>query len=453
MLDILKSLSVIVLCVLISSCVTTQTQQNIPSAFPVGKTAHQGIPVHIAQYHRSLPVSLKKVIVSLSRGEYYGKLFTGVGCKPYAQMKWRIGSVKFSTEEITQVFTDELRNAGYQAIGNENQIFRSDDSNISFYLGAAITGIDANICVIEDEKGFSVKGNIHIAVNWEVYSPITQSVVGRFTTEGSHNTNQQRVKYAQELFETAFGVATRNLLANQDYARLVTSKEKYTPQIFSGELVQLVVNTEPADAQVALLEPNLVYYPGIQLVKGEYRIRVSKEKHETIIKSVQILDRVNYVNVTLKRNQIDCDTCLGIDECHFIDNGDGTVTDKTTDLTWMRCSYGQNWNGRECINKPELFYHPSIAWRRGRYPNSQYANYNDWRVPRSDELLSIVQNECSSPKVNSEVFPGTPETVFLTSDPGNCTSRAVPGVNFSTGIIVSIDCNTLGNYRLVRAAR
>jgi hypothetical protein len=32
----------------------------------------------------------------------------------------------------------------------------------------------------------------------------------------------------------------------------------------------------------------------------------------------------------------------------YSDNGDGTVTDPTTGLTWMRCSMGQTWNGTTC---------------------------------------------------------------------------------------------------------
>ncbi|MDP2902572.1 MAG: hypothetical protein Q8N96_05635 [Methylovulum sp.] len=32
----------------------------------------------------------------------------------------------------------------------------------------------------------------------------------------------------------------------------------------------------------------------------------------------------------------------------FTDNNDGTVTHKTTGLTWMRCAMGQTWTGAAC---------------------------------------------------------------------------------------------------------
>lgn len=34
---------------------------------------------------------------------------------------------------------------------------------------------------------------------------------------------------------------------------------------------------------------------------------------------------------------------------HYIDNGDGTVTDTRTGLTWMRCALGQTWDGSTCV--------------------------------------------------------------------------------------------------------
>nr|MBJ6958372.1 DUF1566 domain-containing protein [Vibrio cholerae] len=32
----------------------------------------------------------------------------------------------------------------------------------------------------------------------------------------------------------------------------------------------------------------------------------------------------------------------------YRDNGNGTITDSKTNLTWMRCSLGQQWTGSTC---------------------------------------------------------------------------------------------------------
>ncbi|HVP10801.1 MAG TPA: DUF1566 domain-containing protein [Phycisphaerae bacterium] len=63
---------------------------------------------------------------------------------------------------------------------------------------------------------------------------------------------------------------------------------------------------------------------------------------------------------------------------NLIDNGDGTVTDRSTSLMWSRTDSGTglNWEG-------------ALAWVQTK--NSQsYLGHNDWRLPNAKELQSIV---------------------------------------------------------------
>jgi len=70
----------------------------------------------------------------------------------------------------------------------------------------------------------------------------------------------------------------------------------------------------------------------------------------------------------------------------YIDNGDGTVTDTSSGLTWMRCSYGQEWDEveGECNGTPEqLFWAGALNYAE----NLTYAGSSDWRLPNVHELL------------------------------------------------------------------
>lgn len=40
----------------------------------------------------------------------------------------------------------------------------------------------------------------------------------------------------------------------------------------------------------------------------------------------------------------------------FIDRGNGTVTDRSTGLTWMRCQLGQTWRNQSCSGEPTRLY-------------------------------------------------------------------------------------------------
>lgn len=62
-------------------------------------------------------------------------------------------------------------------------------------------------------------------------------------------------------------------------------------------------------------------------------------------------------------------------ENDFVDNGDGTVTDRATGLMWMKNDSGRPVNWEKALEYAE---------------NLEYAGYNDWRLPNVKELQSIV---------------------------------------------------------------
>jgi len=79
----------------------------------------------------------------------------------------------------------------------------------------------------------------------------------------------------------------------------------------------------------------------------------------------------------------------------------GTVTQKSTGLMWMRCPLGTKFDGTRCTGRV-----PPISWMEAQKAGleSRYAGYNDWRLPEIDELKSIVEHSCQ-PALNHAVFP------------------------------------------------
>lgn len=81
----------------------------------------------------------------------------------------------------------------------------------------------------------------------------------------------------------------------------------------------------------------------------------------------------------------------------FRDNFDGTVTQISNGLQWMRCSLGQTWSGYTCSGKTEAF-----NWNEAKSAadNTNYAGKSDWRLPTRDELFDLVY--CNSGQRDSE---------------------------------------------------
>jgi hypothetical protein len=141
----------------------------------------------------------------------------------------------------------------------------------------------------------------------------------------------------------------------------------------------------------------------------------------------------------------------------FKDNGDGTVTHNKTGLMWQRCSVGQKWTGTTCGGMVEgigsdLNYDQALK-KQGQY----FAGYSDWRVPRVDELYSIVEHEnldpSITPAVNYEIFPNTPTNYFWSASPYSSNSGFGWIVDFTLG--VNFYSTKAGNaaIRLVRGGQ
>ena len=101
----------------------------------------------------------------------------------------------------------------------------------------------------------------------------------------------------------------------------------------------------------------------------------------------------------------------------FLDNGNGTVADRTTGLSWQKEA------------EPELrSWQDSIAYCE----NLQLAGQEDWRLPNMVELVSLVDYTAYNPSIDKEAFPNTRTDLYYWTS----TSDVAPGArNLLTGLV------------------
>jgi hypothetical protein len=96
----------------------------------------------------------------------------------------------------------------------------------------------------------------------------------------------------------------------------------------------------------------------------------------------------------------------------FEDNNDGTITDKQSNLMWLRCSAGQEWSGATCIGNAKM-----VTWKESE-KLAQALNasgsyfFEDWRVPQIRELATIAERQCNNPRINLQLFIATPAAAY-----------------------------------------
>jgi hypothetical protein len=126
------------------------------------------------------------------------------------------------------------------------------------------------------------------------------------------------------------------------------------------------------------------------------------------------------------------------------------VYDKEFNITWQRCSVGQQWiEGEGCIGEALTIENAGVPDGAG----------GDWRLPSKVELASIIDRSNfiyrDRPNINERVFPGTEIMDYWTGSPGNVNENGDPtywAVNFRTA---SVDTRAWGAYhaRLVKDGR
>lgn len=119
----------------------------------------------------------------------------------------------------------------------------------------------------------------------------------------------------------------------------------------------------------------------------------------------------------------------------YQDNGDGTVTDRATGLTWQQ-------SGSE---KP-LNYKDAKKYVEG-LNRDRFAGYTDWRLPTVDELASLLEPEKKGKLYIDPIFD---DNQFWCWTADQRASGGAWDVNFNNG---NVNAPNLGLVHYVRAVR
>ncbi len=102
----------------------------------------------------------------------------------------------------------------------------------------------------------------------------------------------------------------------------------------------------------------------------------------------------------------------------YVDNGDGTVTDRVSGLIWQQVDGGE------------------MTWEKARTyaSNLTLAGRHDWRLPNSLELFSILNHEMNRPAMDTTFFPRTDAEYWWTDATRADEPSKVWAVNAGGGI-------------------
>lgn len=85
---------------------------------------------------------------------------------------------------------------------------------------------------------------------------------------------------------------------------------------------------------------------------------------------------------------------------HFNDNGDGTITDNLTDLTWQKIPYSDTLTWEDALSYADTL---------------TFSGFTDWRLPNIKELQSINSENIHHPSLNTNFFNVLSGQIFWSS--------------------------------------
>jgi len=134
----------------------------------------------------------------------------------------------------------------------------------------------------------------------------------------------------------------------------------------------------------------------------------------------------------------------------FFNIGDGTVIDTNTGLMWQRygSSTGKNWEVALTYCET-LILNNDGEWTNG-VPNESGVKYEDWRLPNSNELQSLVDYGVSYPSIKTAYFPDTKASSYRSSTTSASNTGYAWIVIFTTG---GVSTYSKSNNYYVRAVR
>jgi len=134
----------------------------------------------------------------------------------------------------------------------------------------------------------------------------------------------------------------------------------------------------------------------------------------------------------------------------FVYNQNGTVTDKETNITWMRCAVGQRWDGKTCIGTAKEFSWQEAKDAVAELNSDKFGDPDTWRIPLVPELASIVERKCFEPRVNLSVFPHTPAKQFWSAMEKKGSADLAYTLDFGKGSVTPNDKEFSGVIRLMK---
>jgi S1-C subfamily serine protease len=136
---------------------------------------------------------------------------------------WNGGKVEAETSSFSRIFADELKDAGFAAIGEQSLFEDSAGGSADLKIGVRVDDIQGRYCIdcpsLLNPKG--VPATVMMTARWEVFSSLERRVIARIDTTGGANSKTRLTDSVMPAVFDAFRENVRMLLASEEFRKVV----------------------------------------------------------------------------------------------------------------------------------------------------------------------------------------------------------------------------------------
>ena len=248
-------------------------------------------------------------------------------------------------------------------------------------------------------------------------STVTDLVTGLMWQKSPDMDGNGVIDYDDKMyFDEALAFASSFNLAGYNDWRLPSIKELYSLILFSG--AEPNPNAPSCEDCIPFIDTSYFNFAYGDLSAGERIIDAQYASSTLYVSTTMNGNRtmfgVNFADGRIKGYPADSsigkkyylryvrgNTSYGTN--NFVDNGNGTISDNSTGLMWMKNDNGTGIKWENALSYAESF---------------EYAGYTDWRLPNAKELQSIIDYTRSPATTNSPAIDSLFNCTQITNEAG-----------------------------------
>jgi hypothetical protein len=272
---------------------------------------------------------------------------------------------------------------------------------------------------------------------------VTDNVTGLMWQQSPDTNEDGQIGAPDKLSYAEAGVYCENLtLAGYDDWRLPDIKTLYSLMDFRG----LDPTSDDTSAVTPFIDTQYFAFGYGDMNAGERIIDAQFASSTlyvaTVMNGSQAMFGLNLADGRIKgypQNKTFYVLCVRGNESYgqndFVDNGDGTITDNATGLTWSQDDSGSS-----------MDWGDALAWVEQKNAEN-YLGYSDWRLPNAKELQSLVDYTRSPDTTDSAAIDPLFNATAITNEAGQ------PDYGFYWSSTTHANLRTAGNAAYVAFGR